>query len=67
MLLFDPGSSPLGLCARNVLKVEDVGQGAQVTILSDCRTPRGLQFAGSYAIPACQVCARFHGNEDQRP
>jgi hypothetical protein len=37
MLLFDPGSSPLGLCARNVLKVEDVGQGAQVTILSDCR------------------------------
>jgi hypothetical protein len=45
MLLFDPGSSPLGLRARNVLKVEDVGKGAQVTILSDCRTSRGLPFA----------------------
>ena len=66
MLLFDPGSSLSGLCAKNLLKVEDVGQGAQVTILSDCRTPRNLRFAASYAIPACQVCAWFHGNEDQR-
>jgi hypothetical protein len=32
---------------------------------TDCRTPRGLQFAGCYATPACQVCAGFRGNEDQ--
>jgi hypothetical protein len=65
MLVFDPGSSPLGLCARNVLKVEDVGQGAQVTILSDCRARRTLQFAGFHTRRACQVCAVFHGNEDE--
>jgi hypothetical protein len=58
MLLFDPGSSPLGLCARNVLKVEDVGQGAQVTILSDCRLsvkPENASLRGGLCAFHCAI------------
>jgi hypothetical protein len=58
MLLFDPGSSPLSLCARNVLNVDYIGQGAQVTILSDCRLsvkPENVSLRGGL----CAFVVRF--------
>jgi hypothetical protein len=54
------------VCVQEVCQIQVDISKLRIECVTDCRTPTGFQFAGSYATPVRHVCAEHHGNKDQR-